>query len=380
MSEERTLAARLRDRIKRDGPISFRDWMEAALYDPQDGYYNRADLARWGRAGDYRTSAERSPLFAATLTRYFATLYEELGAPPQFSIIEAGAGDGRFARGVLETLRRVYPKVFSRTRYLIDELSGDSRRRIKHHLGEFVEQIAFIRLSDHTEPFGESIIFTNELLDAMPVHRVTVRDGKLWELCVGLNKLDEFVWMESEPSTPRLIEHLSQQRISLEEGQIVEINLAAADWIARAAKLLRRGFLATIDYGVEAAELYQDPRRHTGTLRAFRRHQFAADPLASPGEQDLTTTIDWTHIRAAGEAAGLKTILCERQDQFLLRVGLLEQLELLIAHAADEAERVNLRLAARDLLLPGGMSESFQVLVQKRSAISNQRSADPHSA
>ncbi|MDQ3584966.1 MAG: SAM-dependent methyltransferase [Acidobacteriota bacterium] len=370
MSESpHTLAAQLRERIERDGPITFRDWMEAALYDPQGGYYQRADLTRWGRAGDYRTSAERSPLFAATFAQYFAALDEELSAPHPFTIIESGAGDGSFARSVLETLRRDHPETFPRIHYLIDELSDDARQRIKHTLGEFVEQTAFVQLSDQEEPIGEGLIFTNELLDALPVHRVTMRDGKLSEFYVGLNEMCEFVWVEREPSTPRLIEHLLHHQINLEEGQIVEINLAAADWTARAEKLLQRGFLITVDYGAEASELYHDPRRHTGTLRAFRRHQFAGNVLASPGEQDLTTTIDWTQIRTAGEAAGLQTILFEPQDQFLLRAGLLEQLELLTASAADEAERVNLRLAARELILPGGMSGSFQVLVQEKFSV-----------
>src|SRR2546423_15718498 len=109
MSDTNALAAILRARIRRAGPISFRDWMAAALYDERAGYYNRADLARWGRAGDYRTSPERSPLFAATLARYFAELYAALAAPPQWTIIESGAGAGHFAQGVLETFAHDHP-------------------------------------------------------------------------------------------------------------------------------------------------------------------------------------------------------------------------------------------------------------------------------
>ncbi|MGH9943612.1 MAG: class I SAM-dependent methyltransferase [Pyrinomonadaceae bacterium] len=361
-----TLAERLRARIRREGPITFRDWMEAALYDPEGGYYRRADLTRWGRAGDYRTSPERSPLFAATLARYFASRFDELGAPAQFKIIEAGAGDGQFARGVCETLRRDFPHVLASLRYLIDEPSEDSRRRIERNLSAFTGLYEFIRIDQPGGPLGEGIVFSNELLDALPVHRIRWRGGKLWELRVGLNQAGAFAWREREPSTPRLAEYVEHEAITLAEGQSAEVNFAAGEWLARAASILTCGYVVTVDYGAEAAELYHARQRPDGTLRAFRNHQIVDDVLARPGEQDLTTTIDWTHIRRAGESVGLRPVSFARQDQFLLRAGLLEQLELLTTHAPSEAEALALRLAARDLLLPGGMGQSFQVLVQRK--------------
>jgi SAM-dependent MidA family methyltransferase len=135
----------------------------------------------------------------------------------------------------------------------------------------------------------------------------------------------------------------------------------------RAASVLTSGYVVTVDYGAEAAELYGAPHRRMGTLRAFRGHRSPEDVLASPGEQDLTTTINWTQVRRAGERAGLRTVLFERQDEFLLRAGLLEQLELLTKEAASEAEAASLRLGAREMILPGGMGASFQVLVQQRA-------------
>lgn len=363
--DEASLAERLRERIKLAGAISFRDWMQAALYDEREGYYCRADLPRWGRAGDYRTSPERSPLFAATFARYFATLYEELGAPQVFWIVEAGAGAGHFAEGVLESLQRWYPHVFAATRYVFDEASEDAKRRAQLRLAPFAKRLEFRRLCEMETASIEGIIFANELLDAFPVHRVRMRDGKLFELYVRADEAGAFCWVEAEPGTSRLQEYLARPGFDLFEGQTAEINLEAEDWIARAASVLKRGYLITVDYGAEAAELYQAPQRTEGTLRAFHRHQFAEDPLARPGEQDLTTSVDWTHIRRAGEDAGLRTISFERQDQFLLRAGLLEQLERRVVEMRSEAEAAVLRSSARTLVLPGGMSESFQVLVQK---------------
>lgn len=368
------LAARLREKIRRAGAISFHDWMCAALYDEREGYYCRADRARWGRndsssgdGGDYRTSPERSPLFAATCARYFASLHAELGAPPLWTILEAGAGAGDFARVALETLERDHRGVFQATRYYVDETSEDARLRARENLAPFADRIEFCRNDEPRPPFEAGVIFSNELLDAFPVHRVCMRGGRLRELCVALDEADAFCWSEQEPTTPQLEAHFARAGVALAEGQIAEVNLAAGEWIERAAKTLRRGYVVTVDYGAEAEELYGSPQRRDGTLRGFREHRFVADVLARPGEHDLTTTIDWTQIKRAGEAAGLETISLERQDEFLLRAGLLDQLERLTSRLDDEAERLQLRLGAREMILPGGMSASFQVLVQRKN-------------
>ncbi|HZH32098.1 MAG TPA: SAM-dependent methyltransferase [Pyrinomonadaceae bacterium] len=369
MPEQTPLAERLRARIRREGVISFREWMAAALYDEREGYYRRAGRPRWGRdGGDYRTSPERTPLFAATCARYFATLHEELGAPPRWTILEAGAGAGDFARVALETLAHDHPRVFRATRYYILETSDDACRRARENLAAFADRIEFCRSDEQGLSFEAGVIFSNELLDAFPVHRVRMRGGRLRELCVGVDEAGGFRWSEQEPTTARLEEHFARMGVGLAEGHIAEVNLAAGEWIERAATLLQRGYVVTVDYGAEAEELYQSARRSDGTLRGFREHQFVADVLARPGECDLTTTINWTQVRQAGEAAKLETISFERQDEFLLRAGALDQLERLTSRLDGEAERLRLRLAAREMILPGGMGESFQVLVQKKKA------------
>jgi Uncharacterized conserved protein len=361
-----SLTRRLRERIKSFGPISFSEWMKAALYDEREGYYCRSDLKRWGREGDYRTSPERSRLFAATFARYFAQLYHELGSPQEFTILEAGAGAGHFAHDVLETLKRFHQHVFHATRYLIDEASTDARARAKSLLAPFKERVAFLQPENLEKRIGTGIIFSNELLDAMPVHRVLVKNGKLLELCVGLDEADEFIWIETEPTTLLLEKYFFELGVRPAEGYYAEVNLAAADWLCRASASLLKGYIITVDYGAHAAQLYQNNHRRTGTLRAFRQHRFADNPLDSPGAQDITSTVNWTHIQHAGQKCGLETLSLERQDTFLLRAGLLEQLELLTAASASEAETIILRTSAREMILPGSMSSSFQVLIQKR--------------
>ncbi len=366
MNASAALRSRLRARIAQTGPITFRDWMDAALYDERGGYYARPDLARWGRTGDYRTSPECSPLFAATCAHYFAQLYTELGTPERWTIIEAGAGNGRFAAGVLDTFAHEHPALLRATQYVIDERSADAQARARELLDAHVERVDYASLFELSGPVRGGLIFANELLDALPVHRVVQRGGQLRELCVGLDGAGKFIWVECAPGTPRLAEHFARLHVTLAEGQAAEVNLAAADWITQAAHALARGFIMLIDYGAEATALYDVRQRPDGTLRAFQQHQLSADVLARPGEQDLTTTVNWTQIKQAAAAAGLRTVLHVRQDEFLLRAGLLEQLERMSARLPDEAACIALRLSAREMLLPGGMSQSFQVLVLEK--------------
>ena len=362
--ERVSLADRLRQRIREEGPMVFRDWMEAALYDSQDGYYCRQG-ERWGRAGDYRTSPERSPLFGATFARYFATLYEALGGPERWTIMESGAGEGHFAEIVLGALEKRFPEVFAATNYVIDEVSAASTAAAQVKLERFSDRIACGPI-DQNKISDPGIIFSNELLDAFPVHRVTISRGELRELYVALEPSGEFAWLSGPLSTPQLAEYFKVVGVELtHEGQVADVNLAIATWLTEAARRLARGYLITVDYGAEAPELYTAPERRQGTLRSFRRHEFR-DPLQSPGQNDITTTVDWTYVKRFGEKVGLEIIDFQRQDQFLLHAGLLEELELMTDQAEDEAEKTRLRTSAREMILPAGMANSFQVLVQRK--------------
>jgi SAM-dependent MidA family methyltransferase len=340
--------------------------MSAALYDEREGYYCKRGAERWGRAGDYRTAPERSELFAATFARHFTKFYEELGRPRVFHLLEAGGGAGRFAHGVLRTLRRDAPHVYESVRYVFDEASADSRRRAAELLAPFDGRVEFRRVSEIDEKLEHAVVFSNELLDAFPVHRVTVHGGRLLETYVGMDVDGNFVFVEAEPSTPRLAEHFERLGVTLAEGQVAEVNLEAPGWLARVSEIMGGGFVVTVDYGDEAASLYGATHRRGGTLRAFRGHEFVEDVLRDPGAQDLTTTVNWTQVVNEGNAVGLKTLTLERLDAFLLRAGLVEQLELESARAASGADTAALRLDAREMILPGGMASHFQVLVQKK--------------
>ena len=354
-----SLAERLRELIRREGPITFHEWMKAALYDPAGGYYQRSDLQRWGRKGDYRTSPERSELFAATFARYFVKLYHELEQQGEWTIVECGAGDGGFAAGVLRALADRFPAVFAATRYFVHDLSDDARQRAQERLIEFRDRVEFCA---DLPSVLYGIYFSNELLDAFPVHRVVEDDDGLSEFYVSIGSNGEFEWTTGPLSTQRLAEY----SLNLAPGQIVEINLDIDAWLAEIAQKLEQGFVITVDYGAEADELYDSVRRPHGTVRAFSQHGFIDNVLAQPGEVDITTSINWTQVKGVGERLGLKAIEFASQDKFLLNAGLLDELEYRMASTTSAAEKAALTTGAREMILPGGMASSFQVLVQER--------------
>jgi SAM-dependent MidA family methyltransferase len=339
--------------------------MQVALYDPAHGYYNQPSLKRWGRTGDYRTSPERSELFAVTFARFFAKLFKQLEKPENWTIVESGAGNGEFAAGVLQTLKERFPDVFAATRYVIDEISADACRRLVERLGSFEAQIQYETL-ENLQPLNPAIFFSNELLDAFPVHLLTLLNGALAEFYVDLNKNDEFVFTTGPISSTRLNNFLTNESLELKEGQVIEANLRMLDWLGTVARKLKKGYVITVDYGAERGDLYKTPDRFRGTLRAFQRHRFVEDILSSPGSYDITSTVNWSQLIDHGSRLGLKLVSMTQLDQFLMQQGLIEELEQLLNTEASDAQKLVTSTAAREMILPGGMASYFQVLVQSR--------------
>ena len=360
------LEERLRERIRREGPISFYEWMKAALYDEREGYYCRRGRARQGRQGDYRTAPEMSPLFGAAFANYFMKSYFDLGAPPSWTIVEIGAGKGDFAHDVLRSLQIRFPKVFNATQYIIDEVSADAQSQALSKLAPFKDRLQFRTLSELHEPLSHGLIFSNELLDAFPVHRVIGRGRGVKELRVALDDAGKFAWADGKLDGP-VAEYCDQIKLQLAQGQIYEVNLPAEEFLSRAAKSIHEGLLITVDYGAERHELLSDPNRFSGTLRAFRKHQFVDDILSYPGEYDLTTTVDWTQIIEAGQRHGLETLRFQRLDEFLSGEEVLSEVTRATSLINDPAEQFKLNRDAIELIKPDGMAAAFQVLVQRKS-------------
>jgi SAM-dependent MidA family methyltransferase len=315
--------------IRGRGPIPFARFMELALYCPVYGYYGKEE-DKPGRAGDFYTSVSVGALFGELLAFRFADWLENGSGPaggPEggksesvpVQIMEAGAHDGRLARDILTWLRQWRPALFARVEYLIAEPAAVLRERQREMLADFPR----VRWTDEVGDGGtiRGIIFSNELLDAMPVHRYgwDARDRKWFEWGVTMEG-ERFRWTTLE-GAPEIDPALPSELLDLlPDGFITEESPRALEWWRRAAKALEWGTLATLDYGLATEELLR-PERTAGTLRAYRKHRVSDDLLANPGEQDLTAHVNFSAIREAGERAGLRTDWFGRQEEFLTRIA-----------------------------------------------------------
>lgn len=358
VAEHPALAARIRDEIRRSGPMPFSRFMELALYDPEGGYY-RSTEARPGRGGDFLTAPELHPIFGEMLARAVAQVWEALGRPEPFVLREHGAGEGALAATVLGSLRET--AVGAVVRYQAVEV--DERR-----LTRLRDRLDAEGLTGHLAPPSDrafdGIVLANEVLDALPVHRVRKRGNALRELAVDVDvdASGAFVEVEIDPTSASLADRLAAERIELVDLQTAEICLALDPWIADAATPLRHGLLLLIDYGAPAEELYDPRRRIDGTLRAYVRHQVHDDPYRFVGRQDLTAHVDVTAVERAAHAVGLATVGLTTQAEALIGLGIEDRLREIQADPATTLEEYTLlRSALLRLLDPAAMGQ-FRVM------------------
>lgn len=349
----------LADRIQTSGPISFAEFYEAALYHPRHGYYFTSDPTR-----DFQSSPNVHPVFGAAIARRLAAFWRELGSPERFDVFEAGASTGRLAADVLRHLRTAEPQFYESIRYVMQDVALTPESAADHLLdlgiapGK-VEVAASLPVS----PQIEGCILSNELLDALPFHRVRRRDGELHELLVGFED-GAFVDLEAPPR-PDITAHFDALGMLPGDGCDAEVNLVAPAWITRAASALRRGYVLTLDYGYEAPDLYA-PWRKRGTLLTFYRHTSGDDPYARVGRQDITASVDFTSVMRAGEAADLRAVEFTTQSEFLAALGIGEALAQPPAAGQFEAYTA-LRRAVTELTDPAGLGR-VRVLIQSKDA------------
>jgi len=364
----------LRRRIESEGPITFHDYMETVLYHPQLGYY--ATREPMGRSGDYLTSPEVHPIFGALAGKQVAQLWRAMGEPEAFDLVEQGAGTGRLAHDLLRWASRRDQPFFAATRYRIVEISPPLRERQRQTLGALpglrAGQVDWL---DELPDAIEGVVLTNELLDSFPVHRVTIRNdpslspfpkgkGNLCEVYVSYGG-GRFVEEMRTPSTPRIERYFSGLGLLPSEGCTVEVNLHAVDWMASVASKLRRGFVLTFDYGYEANELYV-PWRRDGTLMCFYQHNPSSDPYARIGKQDMTSHVDFTTIKRAGEEHGLQVAGFTTQARFLSSLGIGAALEEVAKEAPGALEEYYARRrAVQELIDPAGLGR-IRVLAQRK--------------
>ena len=317
------LAEILRDEIHRDGPISFQRFMEAALYHPELGYYRRP-RDPFGICGDFYTAEQLQPVFSILIAERIRNLWQRMGAPEDFTVVELGAGRGEMSEALSEF--RYVP---------VDIGAGGLPDRIR------------------------GVVFSNEFFDALPVHVAVMRQGAARELRVGLADDDAFTWTEVG-AVPEEVECYRKKYLgTLSDGQIFEVNLEALAWLDRIRTALEAGYVFSIDYGYTVAEL---PRFPLGTLMSYRRHQAMEDVLKNPGEQDITAHVCFTALEEHGGSIGLERERFEPLARTLIEAGTADQFARALA-ADTPREQMRRRLQLKQLL--ADMGETFRTLVQK---------------
>ena len=357
----------IRREIARRGVLPFDRFMELALYCPNHGYYE-TNRDNPGRRGDFYTSVGVGEMFGELLAWQFAEWIQSNIQCPMSNvrIVEAGAHDGKLAGDILAWLRAKRPELFEQIEYWILEPSIARQEWQRETLKDFRPRVRWLsRFSDSMNQRFNGIIFSNELLDAMPVHRYgwDAKSRKWFEWGVAV-EADKFVWakvVNAECGTRSAECHVPSMLLEvLPDGYIVEACPAAENWWREAASVLGQGRLVTIDYGLTADDLFS-PGRQSGTLRAYHRHQVSDDLLANVGEQDLTAHVNFSAIQKAGEEAGLKTEGFQTQAQFLTEV---------LAKASKSGSLGEWSSAQvrqfQTLTHPEHLGRAFRVLVQSR--------------
>ena len=349
--------------------------MERALYEPGLGYY-RQSTDRPTDVGDFLTAPETHPIFGWTAARLVEEMWKRLGRPRPFSLIEYGAGSGTLGLSILDGLRRhgagdlldaiVYEPIESNPHRLADLRRRFETAGVAGRLASSSPDVsAGGTASDAAEPVT-GVILANEFLDALPVHRVVVRDGRLLELFVAWR--DRFVEVMAEPSTDELAERLALDGVVLADGQVAEICLAIEPWLSDVAARLARGFVIVIDYGHPAAELY-GPRRLAGSLLGYRSHRVVDDPFSFPGLTDLTAHVDFTAVQLLAERLGFVTAGLATQSDFLVAAGLEAELQAFQTSPETTAEDwLRARSGIVHMLDPRHMGR-FRVLTLERGTV-----------
>jgi SAM-dependent MidA family methyltransferase len=385
------------EKIKKEGPVTFETFMDMALYYPELGYYSSAETTI-GRAGDFYTSPHLHPVFGAVLGKQLIEMWTVMGKPSVFHSVEIGAGSGYLCKDILDYLHELPKDMalaqeksdFLRSlRYVIVEpyqhFEEKQRKLIEKYLKDFSTQcrgglefhphenkdkiagtvhcgcpelITWVKTLKELNEGMSGCIFSNELLDAFPVHLVEI-DDELKEIYVDFNG-KEFVEVKKVPSSAGLTNYLREFSAALQRGYRTEINLRIKGWLQEASALLSKGFLLTIDYGYSAGEYYSEDRTK-GTLLCYHNHQFNENPYRNAGVQDITAHVNFSSLERWGKELGLRTIGYCPQGTFLIASGIDEIIAERYADSPDYAFEVS---KIKGLIFPHGFGESHNVMIQ----------------
>ncbi|VEP11892.1 conserved hypothetical protein [Hyella patelloides LEGE 07179] len=356
--------------------ITFAEYQDVVLYDPNYGYYSSGKV-NIGSKGDFFTASSLGKDFGELLAIQLAEMWHKLNCPETFAVVEMGAGNGNLAQDILGYLISSNSEIIPNLEYIILEKSPELIRQQQQVLADFKElNIKWQSWSDIPDNSLIGCCFSNELIDAFPVHQVVVNNGQLQEIYLTIDgeKLQE---ISGEISTPKIKEYFELVEINIvnddyPQGYRTEVNLAAQDWLNKVGNKLQQGYLLTIDYGYPASKYYH-PQRSQGTLKCYYQHRHHNNPYINLGEQDITAHVDFTALEKYGKQQELFTIDFTKQAMFLMSLGLGDRLQKLSSGQYNALQILQRRDALHQLINPMGLG-GFGVLIQGKNLNSTQQS------
>ena len=351
------------DKVKEFGPITFKDFMEMALYHEKYGYYSGSYIPI-GKKGDFITSPHTHCLYGALHGRQIEEFWETLDRNA-FTVVEMGAGAGYLAKDILSYLSN--REIFKSINYIIVEHKSETASHQRELLKSFINKISWVsRLSDLDSVKG--CIISNELLDAFPVHLIQKEASGFKEIYLDFKDNGSHTEVLGNLSTLKLVEYTKALPSDLPEGYRTEANLDIRKWVSELAGIISKGFVVTIDYGHTRKE-YFHPGRNRGTLLAYMNHSVNEELYERAGEQDLTAHVNFSDLHKWGKEVGFSTLGYAPQWAFLAG---LDFEETFMELSGGKFDPFSPELAAvKMLLLPQGMGESHKVLVQGKGVPSD---------
>jgi SAM-dependent MidA family methyltransferase len=357
--------------------ITFAEFMDLALYHPQYGYYS-TQSTQGGIQRDFLTSPHLGCDFGELLAEQFGQIWEILDRPTPFTLVEMGAGQGLLVQDIVRYLHRHHFECFATLDYLVVEKSPALIAEQQQRLRNLTRSWSRLHWRTWDEIPVNSIVgccFSNELVDALPVHQVAIESGQLQEVYVTTG-LVETIGPLSTPKLARYFDLIGLQFPAeiYPEGYRSEVNLAALDWIKTVADRLQQGYLLTIDYGYPA-QRYYSPTRTQGTLQCYFQHTHHSDPYVAIGRQDITAHVNFTALEKQGEQCGLQTVGLTQQGLFLMALGLGDRIAALSMPEPDQPlqDLLQRREALHALADPMGLG-NFGVLLQSKGLTAQQAS------
>jgi SAM-dependent MidA family methyltransferase len=340
----------IRDAISKHGRITFAEFMRLALYGP-GGYYTSGSPI--SAAGDYFTSPSAHPAFGALIAVQLREMWQHLGTPDTFTVVEAAAGNGGLAADITEYAATLDKEFASALDYKALDIAPPTRQHYP------------VSPLDHRPTRITGCLLSNELLDAMPVHRFEIRDGSIQEIFVGLED-GRFVEIPGTPSVPEILTRVQPFLPVLPDGYRGEVNTGLAGWAALQAKMLDTGWLLAIDYGFDRHTLYK-PERVAGSLRCYNQHTLGQDPLRDIGRQDITAHVDFTAVDESLKSNGFNQAGTVTQRDFLVNLGMTSLMHKLQEATMTLSARRKQEAGTQSLVDPAGMG-GFLVAAYGRNA------------